>query len=186
MAVTLGNIGAGETLVGSPTATTVATKGIVTGDGIGISSSSTDITISSLITNVCICSCSTPQPLTNGSVGELNLDTTIYDPNNMRSGYFIQILSSGIYQISYFIEIDSNPACTGTYSSFLRDNALNAWATDSTIPNASAGATYLSGSFTVTASATDFYSILVSNSSGATITVQAGYPKVSVVQLGTS
>lgn len=186
MAVTLGNIGVGETLVGSPTSTTVATKGIVTGDGIGISSNSTDITISSLITNVCICSCSTPQPLTTGSSGALNLDTTIYDPNGMRGTYLISIPSDGIYQLSYFLQIDTNVAVTGDYSAFFRDNAFDIWAASSVVPNSSAGSTFLSGSFTVATNSSTFYSINVSNNSGATITVQAGYPKVSVVQLGTS
>ena len=104
----------------------------------------------------------------------------------MRGTYLISIPSDGIYQLSYFLQIDTNVAVTGDYSAFFRDNAFDIWAASSVVPNSSAGSTFLSGSFTVATHSSTFYSINVSNNSGATITVQAGYPKVSVVQLGTS
>lgn len=105
--ITLGNIGAGNTIVGTPSSTTLATKGIIAGSNVTIYSSSTDLTINSSspgsVAYTCIVNNSTSQSYSTGVTTNVTFDTELYDPSNMHSTSSnterINILASGIYDI---------------------------------------------------------------------------------------
>lgn len=127
MSVTLGNLGAGSSLVGTPSTTTLATKGVAAGSGIAISTSSTDVTLSVQTSSVCIIRNSAPVNYANGSATTVLFDTEVTDPSDMHSTSVntgrINILSAGIYQINAGIvfSLASTPATDLVYAYLYRN-----------------------------------------------------------------
>ena len=114
MSVTLGNLGT-TTLVGTPSATTVATKGLVSGNGIAFSTSATDVTIK-MMAQSCIARNSSGQNVNAFSTAVLGFDTDEYDPYTMHdvssNNSRIYAPVSGIYYVSCTMQWTTTAAGT--------------------------------------------------------------------------
>lgn len=115
VAVTLGNLGAGESLVGTPTSTTVATKSIVDGTGISIDTSSTELTINNAYSNSTILDCLVTgaqgvHTVVNSSAISSQIDFyTVPAGKRLVIDYFNSSLpSGGANTVAFFVNISGN------------------------------------------------------------------------------
>jgi hypothetical protein len=107
MAVTLGNVGSGSTLVGTPSSTTLATKSITAGKNMTFTTSATDVSIA-YNTPACRIINTSPSTLTNGSSAVWTFNSEIYDPTGMHSTSVnterVNIATTGIYHIDFCVQ----------------------------------------------------------------------------------
>lgn len=115
MAVTIANLGT-TSLIGTPSTTTLATKGLVASSGISFNTSATDVTISTRTTEYCIVGNSTNITVNNGASANLMFDTEYADPSGMHSTVTnpdrINILSNGLYEVKGYTYWAGNNAAT--------------------------------------------------------------------------
>lgn len=184
--ITLGNLGT-NSLVGTPSSTTLALKGLVAGPGIGISASSTDITIQPSISNVCIAVNSTTTVMNNSTSASITLNTNSLDPNGMHSTVTnterINILTTGIYFISFYVLTDINTSATNVVSFNLVNQSGSSLVAFAQNPNLNSTYAYYSASTIASFSAGNYIKLNYNNVCGQTITIQGGYPYLKAIQL---
>ena len=178
-AITHGTLGSGTSLVGTPASTTIANKSLVAESNLAISSSSTEITISTVIEEMCIIRNSTNTSFINGSAAFLTFDTEEYDPSGMfTSGNpNIDVQSDGIYQVNVIIGVDINASVTnGVMLCNLYHIPSGGGGTvigrATVIPSgAPTGSRYMSLTRIYQASTGDSFQVQIQNGSGQTINV---------------
>lgn len=192
MSVTHGTGSGDESLVATPSNTTISTKAISSGANISLSSDANAVTITGANAPsdapICIVTRSTNQTVTNSSSAVITYDTAVYNPNSMWEGVSnperITIIEDGWY-VCYI-----NVIWTGHASS---DGNVRSWITRAnpsatTIAN---GVSLTKGVQNVTTqvyvvaefSAGDYVTSTVNNASGQTLDVQAaGYAPKFIVQ----
>lgn len=123
MSVTLGNLGT-TSLVGTPSSTTVATKGVAGGTNITVTSSSTDVTIA-YNTPYCQVISGSPGSWTAGTNANILYNTDLSDTTGMHSTSSntdrINIATAGLYALNLTLQYTVSGTPTGNvYFYFIR------------------------------------------------------------------
>jgi hypothetical protein len=121
-AVTLASAGGTQSIVATPTISTLATKGLTAGNYISLSSDANSITISAdqyqTIDSICRVNLTSSASVSNGATITLSFTTETLDPTGMHSNTTnperINILEDGIYLIILHAAWwSANPSTTG-------------------------------------------------------------------------
>lgn len=125
MSVTLGNLGT-NSLVGTASSTTLATKGVAGGTNITITSSSTDVTIA-YNTPYCRVTETSPGSWTNGTNQNLTYTTELNDPTGMHSTSMntdrINIATTGLYACNLDLQVTFTGTTTGPIYFYMLNSA---------------------------------------------------------------
>jgi hypothetical protein len=195
MAVTLGSLGAGETLVGTPTATTLANKSLVGGDNVTLTSDASEVTITSTrVTPMCSVRRTANQSVANSTTYTISWTTEIQDNAGMfdaGSPTRVTITEDGMYLCILRVSWESNASVTGAVDSVIR--AVTSGPTDTPISQSSVMASVNSfmiftDSVIANLVAGDYLYCTARNTSGQTLNLQVTgtyAPRFYVAKIGT-
>lgn len=170
-AITHGSLGSGTSLIGTAASTTIANKSLVASSGIGISSSSTEVTIG-VDTPYCRVTDNTGPTITNGSAPTLTWNTNQFDPTGMHSTSVntdrINIAVTGLYSVNVILQVSWSVTPTGPVFVTIRQNGATVVGANGFMP---ANAQVNSFSTIYPFTAADYVTVVFSNNSGQTLTL---------------
>lgn len=175
MAVTIGNVGSGNTIIGTPSTTTLATKGIIAGTNTSITTSSTDITISANSTPtdspICLVYRNTTQSLPTSTATTITFNTVTLDPYSMWDsigGQKITIPSNGVYFVSAQVLVLASALSNGWVSMIIFKNATDYVAYSYSIVAGGSNYVSVNASAYVSLSTSDYLTASCTNLTGTT------------------